>query len=129
MQFCIYKHCGCLLSFIRNNDTKENEDSIEMNLQKAIKYSRRGNSLKNLTQRLSMYGNVLAEYKKLQPAEAALTEALSIRKKIGDVFYEIADMIALSSFYENSNNNAKALDNLFTGIEAGKRKWKGFLLL
>jgi tetratricopeptide (TPR) repeat protein len=79
----VYYHLSAI------NDNKQNEDSIEMYLQKAIKYSRMGNSLTNLANGLSMYGNILAEYKKLQPAEVALTEGLNIRKKIGDVFYEI----------------------------------------
>lgn len=91
------------------NDTKQNEDSIETNVQKAIQYARQGNSVTNLANALSMYGNVLAAYKKLQPAEKALSEAIEIRKKIGDFFYQVNDMLALASFYENSNNNPKAI--------------------
>ena len=56
----VYYHLSAI------SDTKEMEDSIEINLQKAIKYSRQGNSLTNLANALSMYGNILAEYKKLQ---------------------------------------------------------------
>ena len=116
----VYYHLSAI------NDTKENEDSIEMNLQKAIKYSRQGTSLTNLANALSMYGNVLAEYKKLQSAEAVLTEALSIRKKIGDVFYEIADMVALSAFYENSNNNAKAVKICLKALNLAKENGRDF---
>jgi len=97
-----------------------------MNLQEAIKYSRRGTSLTNLANGLSMYGNVLSENKKLVPAEAALTEALNIRKKIGDVFYEIADMVALSAFYENSNNNAKAVDICLQALNLAKENGRDF---
>ncbi len=90
------------------NDTKQNEDSMEFNLQKAIKYSREGSTLTNLANSLSMYGEVLAEEKKIQQADVVLIEAINTRKKIGDVFYVINDMIALSSIYEY-NNNAKAI--------------------
>jgi len=99
------------------NDNKQNEDSIEINLQNAIQYARQGNSLTNLANGLSMYGNTLAEYKKLQPAEKALTEAIETRKRIGDVFYEISDLIALSSFYENSNNNEKAIETCLQALK------------
>lgn len=116
----VYYHLSAI------NDNKQNEDSIEVNLQKAIQYSRRGNSLTNLANSLSMYGNVLAEYKKLYQAEAVLKEALEIRKKIGDVFYEIADMIALSSFYENSNNNEKALDICLRALKLAKENGSDF---
>ncbi|MEO7045904.1 MAG: hypothetical protein ABI091_11405, partial [Ferruginibacter sp.] len=116
----IYYHLAVL------NDTKQNEDSIDINLQKAIVYSRRGNNLTNLANSLSMYGSVLSEYKKLQPAEAALTEALSTRKAIGDVYYEIADMLALASFYENSNNNEKALSILRQALQLANENGKDF---
>jgi hypothetical protein len=116
----VYYHISAI------HDSKETEDSVEMNLEKSIKYSRRGNSLTNLANGLSMYGNVLAENKKLVPAEATLTEALEIRKKIGDVFYEIADMIALSSFYENSNNNKKAVDICLRALQLAKENGNDF---
>jgi two-component system, NtrC family, sensor kinase len=116
----VYYHFSVL------NDNKQMEDSIEMNLQKAIEYSRKGNSLTNLANCLSMYGNILAQYKKLEPAEAALTEALNIRKKIGDVFYEIADMISLSSFYENNNNIQKAIDINLQALQLAKENGNDF---
>ncbi|HEY5408777.1 MAG TPA: sensor histidine kinase [Ginsengibacter sp.] len=116
----VYYHLSAI------NDNKENEDSLEINLQKAIKYSRQGNSLTNLANALSMYGNVLSGYKKLELAEGVLTEALSIREKIGDVFYEIADMISLSSFYEYSNNNAKAVDICLQALKLAKENGSDF---
>lgn len=116
----IYYHFAVL------NDTKQNEDSIEINLQKAIAYSRKGNNLTNLANSLSMYGSVLSEYKKLQPAEAALTEALAIRKAIGDVYYEITDMLALASFYENSNNNQKAISTCQQALQLANENGKDF---
>ncbi len=107
-------------------DTKPIEDSIETNIQKAIQYSRVGNSLTNLANGLSMYGNVLAEYKKIAPAETALKEALETRKKIGDVFYVISDMIALSALYENSNNSAKAIETCLQALDLAKKNGNDF---
>ncbi len=95
------------------------------NLEKAIKYSREGGTLTNLANSLSLYGEILAEYKKLQPAEAALTEALTIRKKIGDVFYVISDMIALSSIYEY-NDNAKAIAINLQALDLAKANGSDF---
>jgi two-component system, NarL family, sensor kinase len=116
----VYYHLAVL------NDNKQNEDSIEINLQRAIKYSRKGSSLTNLANSLSMYGNVLAEYKKLQTAEAVLKEALDIRRKIGDVYYEITDMIGLSSFYENSDNYEKALETCLQALDLAKANGSDF---
>ncbi|MEO7048698.1 MAG: sensor histidine kinase [Ferruginibacter sp.] len=116
----IYYHFAVL------NDTKQNEDSIEINLQKAIAYSRKGNNLTNLANSLSMYGSVLSEYKKLPLAEAALTEALATRKAIGDVYYEINDMLALASFYENSNNNEKAITTCRQALQLANDNGKDF---
>ena len=110
------------------NKTKENEDSVMANLEKAIKYSREGGTLTNLANSLSLYGEILAEYKKLQPAEAALTEALTIRKKIGDVFYVISDMIALSSIYEY-NDNAKAIAINLQALDLAKANGSDFASL
>jgi len=107
------------------NESKQNEDSMEANLRKAIKYSRAGGTLTDLANSLSMYGDVLAEEKKLQPAEVALTEALTIREKIGDVFYVIVDMIALSSIYEY-NNNAKAIDICLQALSLAKANGSDF---
>ena len=110
------------------NKTKENEDLVMANLEKAIKYSREGGTLTNLANSLSLYGEILAEYKKLQPAEAALTEALTIRKKIGDVFYVISDMIALSSIYEY-NDNAKAIAINLQALDLAKANGSDFASL
>ena len=109
----------------KENKIKENEDSVMANLEKAIKYSREGGTLTNLANSLSLYGEILAEYKKLQPAEAALTEALTIRKKIGDVFYVIVDMIALSSIYEY-NDNAKAIAINLQALDLAKANGSDF---
>lgn len=110
---------------LTDNKTKQNEDSVEANLEKAIKYSREGGTLTNLANSLSMYGEILADSKKLQPAEAALTEAVAIRKKIGDVFYVIADMMALSSIYEY-NNNAKAVEINLQALDLAKANGSDF---
>ncbi len=58
------------------NKTKENEDSVVVtNLEKAIKYSREGGTLTNLANSLSLYGEILAEYKTFRRLKAAITEA------------------------------------------------------
>ena len=116
----IYYHLAVI------NDTKQNEDSIEINMQKAIAYSRKGNNLTNLANSLSMYGSVLSEYKKIKPAEAALTEAFETRKAIGDVYYEITDLLALASFYENSNNNIKAISTCKQALQLANENGKDF---
>jgi signal transduction histidine kinase len=52
-------------------------------------------------------------------------EALAIRKKIGDVFYVIVDMIALSSLYEYSNN-AKAAEICLQALDLAKANGSDF---
>ncbi|MEO3403114.1 histidine kinase [Mucilaginibacter sp. CAU 1740] len=100
----VYYHIATL------NDTKANEDSIETYLQKSIYYARKNNNLTNLANGLTMYGQTLAEYGKMNPAKAALDEAVEVRKKIGDVHYLIADLTTLATFYKNNNNSAKAIE-------------------
>ena len=99
----VYYHIATL------NDTRANEDSIETYLQKAIHYARKSNNLTDLANGLTMYGKTLSEYNKLQPAKTALTEAIEIRKKIGDVHSVIADLTMLSTFYKSTNNLAEAI--------------------
>ena len=111
----VYYHIATLY------DTKQNEDSIEFNLQRAIQYSRQGNSLTNLANSLTMYGSVLAEYKKIKPAIAALTEGLEIRKKIGDIYYLISDMTALAALYENNKDTAKAIATCLNALDIAKQ--------
>ena len=108
------------------NDNKQNEDSLETILQRAIQYSRKGNSLTNLANSLSMYGNILAGYSKIAEGEKALTEALEIRKKIGDVYYEISDMLALASFYESSKNLLKATATCLQALALAKENGSDF---
>ncbi len=111
------------------HDAKENEDSVLSNLQKAIKYSRMGNSLTNLANSLSMYGTVLADYKKNKPAETALKEALETRKKIGDIYYIISDMTALASLYESNNNHPKAIAICLQALDLANKNGKDALSL
>ena len=107
------------------NDTKENEDLVEKNLEKAIDYSRKGNSLTILANSLGMYGYVLAEHKKLKPAEVALKDGLEIRKKIGDIFYIISDLTSMAIFYENNNNPDKAIELCLEGLDFANKNNSG----
>lgn len=91
------------------NATQKYDDSINTNLQKAIRYSRQSDNLTNLANSLFMYGGRLAEKGKLKSAETALLEGIEVRKKTGDIFSIVDDMHGLTTLYMKIGNNAKAV--------------------
>ncbi|MES1217209.1 MAG: ATP-binding protein [Bacteroidota bacterium] len=126
----VYYHLAATSEAKRDNDSaattrnmdsleaKKYEDSLEANISKAITWSRQGGTLTNLANSLSFYGQVMADVKKIPLAEKAFAEALAIRKKIGDVFYEISDMVSFSAIYEN--DNAKAISICLKALDIAK---------
>ena len=94
------------LSFLYNNLAilqyhLNNEDSCIYYVQQGLKYSREDGNQTNEANSLSLYGGVLALFKKTTAAEKVLNEALEVRKKIGDVYYIIIDLASMAYFYAN----------------------------
>jgi tetratricopeptide (TPR) repeat protein len=92
------------LSFFFNNVAitfyhLEKEDSCKFYLRQALRYSHEEGNLTSEANSLFLYGSLLTEFKKIPEAEQAYKKALEARKKIGDIYYTIADLCQVASFY------------------------------
>lgn len=96
------------LSFLYNNMAVifyhlDKEDSAMYYVSQGIKYSKEDDNLTNLANAFSLQGGLQAEYRHLKEAEASFKAKIEVRKKIGDVFYLIADMAQVALFYANTD--------------------------
>jgi signal transduction histidine kinase len=109
---CSFVYQNIAISYDRFAHTKpiqKYDDSVNTNLQKAIRYSRKSGNSTNLANALFMYGGTLAEKKKFKPAETVFIEGIAVRKKTGDIFSIVNDMHGLTVLYIKSGNKAKAI--------------------
>ena len=128
------------LSFFYNNIAitfyhLEKEDSCKFYLRQALQYSQEAGNLTSEANSLFLYGSLMTEFKKIPEAEQAFKKALEARKKIGDVYYIIADLCQVASFYANfkkpqqgiilckeglalAENNGKSFPNIYELYEA-----------
>jgi len=70
---------------------------------------------------LSMQAKIFIDNKKAGLAEAALHEALEIRKKMNDPFYVVYDMSSLASYYANNGQPQKGIQICNEGIAIAKK--------
>jgi signal transduction histidine kinase len=96
-------------------------DSAALYVKKAIELSSSNQELTSLANALNIRANVFMNLKNNAAAEKDLTEALSIRKQIGDPYYIVSDMSQLSFFYGEIDAPEKGIELAKQGIEmAGK---------
>lgn len=96
------------LSFLYNNMAVifyhlDKEDSAMYYVSQGIKYSKQDDNLTNLANALSVQAGLFAEYGHIREAEKSFREQIEVRKKIGDVYYLIADMAQLALFYSSTD--------------------------
>jgi two-component system, NarL family, sensor kinase len=102
------------LSFIYNNIGitfyhLKKEDSAFHYINQGVQYSREKQNLTNLANALFLYAGMKAEFNHPQEAEVAYREAIEVRKKIGDIYYLIADMAQVALFYANTGQTDKGV--------------------
>ncbi|MEO7045235.1 MAG: hypothetical protein ABI091_07975, partial [Ferruginibacter sp.] len=102
------------LSFIYNNISiifyhLAKEDSTIYYVKEGIRYSKENQNLTNTANALYLYGGELAEFHHLKEAEENFKAAIEVRKKVGDVYYLIADMAQLALFYADNKNPYKGI--------------------
>lgn len=102
------------LSFIYNNIGitfyhLKKEDSAFHYINQGVQYSKEEQNLTNLANALFLYAGMKAEFEHLQEAETAYREAIEARKKIGDIYYLIADMGQVALFYANNGQTDKGI--------------------
>ncbi|HYC28011.1 MAG TPA: hypothetical protein VEB42_04330, partial [Chitinophagaceae bacterium] len=102
------------LSFLFNNISiifyhLGKEDSARYYISQGIRYSKEKGNLTNLANALSVEGGLLAAFGHLKEAEASFREQVEVRKRIGDVYYLIADMAQLAIFYASNQQPEKGI--------------------
>jgi len=105
-------------------------DSADYYIKKAIAVCRKVKDLESLANALAVQASIFLETKKVEQAEAPLTEALGIRRQIGDPFYIVSDMMELSNYYAHNNQTEKGIKICLEGIAiAGKNHLDSKLLI
>lgn len=99
----------------------ERYDSVEHYVNLAISNARKYETLTFLCNALNIKGELYTYLKKNDLAEASLTEALAIRRQIGDPFYLAADLSQLSSYFTQQNKPDKAITSAKEGIDTALR--------
>lgn len=84
------------------------QDSAEYYIDMAIKYGREAETLTFLANALSFRAQILMQAAP-SVARASLDEALEIRKKIGDPYYILYNLLELAGFYAFEKNYTKSI--------------------
>lgn len=91
-------------------------DSATFYINKAVIYSRKYENLFALSNSLAIKAQLLVRAGKASQAEAPLSEAVAIRKLIGDPFYIVSDMSQLGIYYANNGQPEKGIAICKDGI-------------
>lgn len=91
-------------------------DSAEYYIKKSIAVCRKNKDMQSLANALAVQASIFIETKKVTQAEAPLTEAVSIRKQIGDPYYIVSDMMELGNYYAHSDQTSKGIEICKEGI-------------
>ena len=117
-----YKNYGALYSNIASAyNSLGNTDSALHYIGIAISDARENENLLFLATALSMQAKIYIDSHKQHLAEASLSEALTIRKKINDPFYIVYDMSSLASYYASNNQPDKGIGICKEGISLAKK--------
>ncbi len=106
--------------------TNELRDSFFVTANHCIQISTKHENLSVLASMLSIRGNFYSLLQQFSAAEKDFQQRLAIRKKIGDPFYIIDDLIALANFYLEQKQYDQCITTANEGIAiAEKIKIKG----
>lgn len=96
------------------------QDSAEYYIDIAIKYARETETLTFLANALSFRSQIIMQ---ARPAagRASLDEALTIRKKIGDPYYILYNLLEVAGFYALEKNYARSIDLCNEGVTIAYR--------
>ena len=95
-------------------------DSAEIYINKSLLLARKVQNLSALANGLNIQADIYTQTKRISLAEKSLTEALGIRKLVGDPFYVVSDMMQLAKFYGQTGQPAKGIDVSLEGIKMAK---------
>lgn len=92
------------------------QDSALYYIRQGVDYSRQSGNLTDYANALSLQGGILSEFGQPGLAEKYFTEALDVRKKIGDVYYVITDMAQFALFYLHTKQPEKGIRLCLEGL-------------
>lgn len=92
-------------------------DSAELYINKAIQFGRETESLTFLATSLNIAADIYISTHQPAKAEAALHEAVQIRKLINDPYYTMYDISRLANWYAHDGKPEKGIELCKTGIE------------
>lgn len=90
------------------NNIKQ-RDSAFYYINLALEYGSRDQNMVQMANALNIRADMFSNEKRYKEAEKDLTEALEIRKKIGDNLFVVSDMAQLSSFYASIGETEKGI--------------------
>lgn len=97
----------------------QNDSAIHY-VQKAITFSRKNENLFFLANSLNILADIYISTRRAPLAEGPLTEALALRKGIGDPYYIVSDMSQLAIYYANISQPRKGIEIGLEGVEMAK---------
>jgi two-component system, NarL family, sensor kinase len=99
----------------------KNKDSAEYYIKKAITLCRRNEDLQSLANALAVEASIFIDMKRVDKAEAPLSDAVNIRKLIGDPFYIVSDMMELGNYYAQNKQPEKGIKICREGIAIAEK--------
>ena len=106
----VYSNIAASYNALHKNDSALKYIKVAITLAKAA------NNLSAIANSLNIQGNILIDSKQTAAAEQVLTEAIEIRKKIGDPFFIVSDITQLALFYLNIGRPDKGIALAKEGI-------------
>ena len=116
------KQYGILFSNIASTyNNLGNFDSAFFYVEKSIVSGRKYEQLTSLANALNIRADIYINTQNNPAAEKDLTEALSIRKQIGDPFYIVSDLAQLSNFYAIYHQQEKGIATAKEGLAIAEK--------
>jgi signal transduction histidine kinase len=103
------------------NGNKQVADTGIAYLVRSINIARHGQYQGALSSGLVLKGNFLSALGRFNEAEQDLQEGISIRKKIGDPFYIMQDLINISSFYYTRGQHLESITSIEQAISISRK--------
>lgn len=103
------------------NEMNQN-DSAEFFINKAIQLDEStGDNLGFLANSYAIKSDIMVDTRRFTEAETSMNKALNIRKKIGDIFYVISDMVQMAIYYAHNQQTDKGIALCKEALQIAKK--------
>ena len=103
------------------NKTQAVKDSFLVSINNAIELSAKNENLGVQASSHMLLGNFYGFCQQFSDGEKNLKQGLEVRKKVGDPYYIVDDMIAISNFYLNQQQYTKCIEQAKEGLLIAER--------